>query len=401
MARKHTPFILGLLLLAVSQLASAQSQDPLTLIASYSLQTDSNIYRLPASANTQALLGRGDASEQIGVSTLGLAFKTRQSLQQFEFSASTIDYQYQNFNYLSFTAANFDAAWRWSITPRWHGSVTATRKEALNSFADYTGVYQRNVRLDTGSALDMEYEIDGPWRLVGGLSSARQSNQLALVAGSDFSNTSTNVGVKYAYASGSSIAFRSRSYQGSYLNVIIPSAGQLDNAYSQQDQDLRLHWELGGGSAADANLTYTARTHPNYGVRDWDGFNTGLNLNWAVTGKSSLVTGYQHQLGDYATANSNYAQTDTLTLSPVWQFRPKASLQLQGSYAQVQYLGSPSAMPTTARRDINRSLNLSLNWQPYDKLSLATSVGTLSRGSSQAGLDFDASQLSFSAQLFY
>ncbi len=401
MDRKLILVIVGLLLAAAWPVAFAQSQDPLTLIAAYSLQTDSNIYRLPASANTQALLGRADASEQTGVCTLGLTFKTRQSLQQFEISATAIDYQYQNFNYLSFTAANLDAAWRWSFTPRWHGSLTATRKESLNNFADAPGSFQRNVRLDTGSALEMEYEIDGPWRLVGGLSSARQSNQATQVAGSDYSNTSANVGVRYAYASGSSIAFRSRSYQGSYLNVIIPSAGQLDNAYSQQDQDLRLHWELGGGSAADANLTYTARTHPNYGVRDWDGFNTGLNLNWAVTGKSSLVTGYQHQLGDYATANSNYAQTDTLTLSPVWQFRPKASLQLQGSYAQVQYLGSPSAMPTTARRDINRSLNLSLNWQPYDKLSLATSVGTLSRGSSQAGLDFDASQLSFSAQLFY
>jgi len=398
---KYTRTIVGLQLAALCPLAFAQIQDPLTLIASYSLQTDSNIYRLPAAANAQALLGRSDASEQIGVSSLGLSFKTKQSLQQFELSATAIDYQYQNFNYLSFTATNFDAAWRWSFTPRWHGSLTATRKETLNSFADYTGTFERNVRLDTGSALDTEYEIDGPWRLVAGLSGNRESNQIALVAGSDFSNTSANVGVRYAFASGSSIAFRSRSYQGTYLNIVIPSAGLYDNAYAQQDQDLRLHWELGGGSAADANLTYTARTHPNYAQRDWDGFNTGLNLNWLITGKSSLAAGYQHQLGDYATASSNYSQTDTLTLSPVWQIRPKASLQLQSTYAQVQYMGSPTTVPTLARRDINRSLNLSLNWQPYDKLSFSTSVGTLSRGSSQTGFDYDASQLSFSAQLFY
>ena len=401
MFSKPVRIILGLLLAALCPIAFAQTQDPLTLIASYSLQTDSNIFRLPAAANTQALLGRADASEQIGATTLGLAFKTKQSLQQFELNATAIDYQYQNFNFLSFTATNFDAAWRWSFTPRWHGSLTATRKESLNNFADTTGTYQRNVRLDTGTALDSEYEIDGPWRLVAGLSGNREANQAAQVAGSDFSNTAANAGVRYAFASGSNITFRTITYQGSYLNVVIPSAGLLDNAYAQQDQDLRLHWDLGGGSAADANLTYSARTHPNYSQRDWDGFNTGLNLNWLVTGKSSLVAGYQHQLGDYATASSNYSQTDTLTLSPVWQIRPKASLQLQSTYAQVQYMGSPTTVPTLARRDTNRSLNLSLNWQPYDKLSFATSVGTLSRGSSQAGLDFDASQLSFSAQLFY
>ena len=133
MFSKPMRIILGLLLAALCPLALAQSQDPLTLIASYSLQTDSNIYRLPAAANAQALLGRADASEQIGVSSLGLSFKTKQSMQQFELSATAIDYQYQNFNYLSFTATNFDAAWRWSFTPRCGQKIRPCRWSASGS----------------------------------------------------------------------------------------------------------------------------------------------------------------------------------------------------------------------------------------------------------------------------
>jgi hypothetical protein len=136
-------------------------------------------------------------------------------------------------------------------------------------------------------------------------------------------------------------------------------------------------------------------------VRDFDGFNTGLNLNWSVTGKTQLAAGYQHTLGTYTTAASNYSQTDAITLGPTWQFSPKASLGLQHKFAQVQYLGSPTAVPTTARRDTTRDTTLNLNWQPYDKFSLATSLGSASRGSTQAGLDFDSTQLSFTAQLFY
>jgi exopolysaccharide biosynthesis operon protein EpsL len=401
MLQTPTRLALALLLAGAYLHASAQSQDPLTFSAAYSVLTDSNLFRLPAGANAQALVGRADASEQIGITTLGVSFKTRQSLQQFEFSASAIDNQYQNFNYLSYTGTNFDAAWRWSFTPRLRGNLTATRKETLNSFADFTGFNQRNVRLDTGSALDAEYELDGPWRLVGGVSNARQANQAAQVAGSDYSNTSANAGVRYAFASGSAITLVTRTNQGSYLNAAIPSASLNDNAYTQQDQDLRLHWVFSGNSTADANLTYSARTHPNYGVRDYDGFNTGLSLNWLLSGKTSVSGGYQHTLGAYTTAASNYSQTDALTLSPVWQFSHKASLRLQSKYEQVQYMGSPTPAPTTARRDTNRELTLSLNWQPYDKLSFATSVGTLSRGSSQAGLDYDSSTLSVTAQLFY
>jgi exopolysaccharide biosynthesis operon protein EpsL len=378
----------------------AQTEDPLTLSAGYAIQTDSNLFRLPANANTLALIGTSDASEQIGIATLGINFKTRQSLQQFELRASVSDYQYQHFNYLSYTAANFDGAWRWSITPRWHGGITASRKETLNNFSDYQGFNQRNLRLDTASSLYTEYEIDGPWRLVGGLYSNRESNQSVQVSGSDFNNTSADVGVSYAFASGSSIALRTRTNQGDYLNKTVPSAGLYDNAYSQTDQDLRLHW-VTGNTTADANLTYVARSHPNYPQRDYSGFNTGAAVNLQLSGKTSLTAAYQHQLGSYQTASSNYSQTDSVSLGPVWQISPKVVMRLQYRVDQVDYLGTPAAAVLTARRDTNRETTLSVNWQPYQKLNLGATFATLARSSNQAGLDFDSTQLGLNAQYLY
>jgi exopolysaccharide biosynthesis operon protein EpsL len=398
MRRTYAHVALCLLLAVASPRVMAQSESPITLRFAYSMQVDSNLFRLPTGAKAQALVGRADASEQIGATSLGLSFKTRQSLQQFELSALMVDYQYQNFSYLSFTASNFDAAWRWSVTPRLHGSLTARHTETLNNFADFPGYKQRNVRLDTGTALDSEFEVDGPWRLLAGVSTARQSNQVEHVVGSDYSTISANAGVRYDFASGSAISFLSRAIQGEYLNAFGPS---FDNAFKQKDQDLRLHWAFSGNSSADANLTYSARTHPNFGVHDFDGFDTGISLNWLLSGKSSLAAGYQHQIGAYVTANSNYSQTDTLALNPVWQFSPKASLRLQSKYEQVQFLGAPATVSTALRRDTNRELTLSLNWQPHDKLSFATSVGAQSRWSSQPGLDYDSNTLSVAAQLIF
>ena len=164
----------------------AQQDSPLVLNASYALQTDSNLFRLPSAADTQALVGRSSAAEQIGATTLGLRFATTQSLQKFEFNASIVDYHYQNFDYLNFVATNYDAAWRWSLTPQFTGSITSQRVETLNSFADYQGFRTRNQRTDTTHSFDGVYALQGPWRLLGGVSQTERSNEQALVAGGDY-----------------------------------------------------------------------------------------------------------------------------------------------------------------------------------------------------------------------
>ncbi|MDO9165411.1 MAG: putative exosortase B-associated extracellular polysaccharide biosynthesis transporter EpsL, partial [Rhodoferax sp.] len=119
--------------------ALAQVEDTFKLSAAYSQQTDSNLFRLPADANVTALIGKSSAAEQISITSLGLNVNKAYSLQRFELNLNLIDYQYQNFSYLSFAAHNYSAAWRWALTPRLHGNFTSERKETLNSFSDYQG----------------------------------------------------------------------------------------------------------------------------------------------------------------------------------------------------------------------------------------------------------------------
>ena len=380
--------------------AALAQESPLVLTAGYTVQTDSNLFRLPSNANTRALIGKDSAAEQIGVTTLGFGLNTQQSLQKFEFDASVVDYKYQNFNYLSFTASNYSAAWRWAVTPRLTGSFSSQRKETLNSFSDSTNYSQRNQRLDTDTGFNAEYQLDGAWRVLGGLNTARQVNQLAGLAGSDYTTNNASTGMRYAFASSSQITYQLRLGQGTYLNRVVPNSGQFDDSFKQWDNDLRLRWALGGNSSATAYITHINRTHPTYGQRDYSGFNTGATLDWALSGKSGLNLGYSHTLDAYATSTSNYSQTDKLSVSPVWQFSPKASLRLRYEWAQRDYLGSPGTASST-RRDTTRDTSVSINWQPYQQVALSAALQGASRGSNQSGLDYDSTQLLFSAQLTF
>lgn len=397
--RVHSPLHVAVALCACVGAATAQ-EAPVVLTAGYTVQTDSNLFRLPSGANTQALIGKDSAAEQIGVTTVGFGLNTYQSLQKFEFDVNLVDYKYQNFNYLSFTASNYNAAWRWALTPALTGNFTSARKETLNSFSDYTSYNQRNQRTDTSTGLNAEYQLDGAWRLLGGLGTARQANQQAVLAGSDYTSNSANAGVKYVFGSGSSLTYQARIGSGNYLNRTMPNTGQYDDSYKQLDNDLRLRWALGGNSSAELYVTHINRTHPTYGQRDYSGFNTGATLDWTLSGKTALNASFSHTLDAYATTNSNYSQTDKISVGPVWQFSPKAALRLRYDWTQRDYLGSPGTTAST-RRDTTRDTSISINWQPYQQLAFSAALQGSSRGSNQSGVDYDSTQLFFTAQLTY
>lgn len=395
---RHTSVVFSCLVCATSW---AQDTPRVQVTANYTVQAEDNLFRLPDGANTNALVGRSSSAEQIGISTLGLAFHTEQGLQKFELNASLVDYRYQNFEYLSFTARNYAAAWRWALTPRLTGNITTDRKETLSSFADNRTFNAPNQRLETHTRVDAEYEIDGPWHVLAGVGKSRQSNLQSAIAGEDYSSDSADVGVRYDYASGSTMKYSVKVSDGTYLNRVAAPGSFVDDKFQQVDNDARLHWKVSAVSAADIHVTHIKRTHPVYGQRDFSGFNVGAGLNWSLSEKTTLLMGYAHDLAAYATTNTNYSQTDRLSLGVAWQTSAKTVLRLRQEWAQIDYLGSPSPGQSSQRQDISRDSTLSWSWQPRTQWTLNASLQHLSRGSNLAGLDYTSNVAMLSGQFSY
>jgi exopolysaccharide biosynthesis operon protein EpsL len=366
---------------------------PFSVSAGYSVQNDSNLFRQPSIVSAR--------SEQVGVSTLGLGFNTTQSLQKFEVDVNLVDYRYKNFDYLSFTARNYDAAWRWSVTPRFTGSITSSRKESLNSYADYNNINQRNQRLDANLRLDTAYELDGPWRVVAGAARTKQQNEQAVFGDGDYTLSSGNAGVRYVYGSGSTMTYRAIATNGNYLNRVMPNTGLYDQNFHQFDHDLRLRWMLSGNSTLDANLTHLSRSYATYAQRDFSGVTGGMGINWAFTGKTMFSAAYARELGAYTTSYSNYASTDRVTLGAHWQMSPKAGLRLNHTWAGVDFRGDPGLGLAIARRDTTRDTSLSVVWQPTQQITLNAGLQYLARGSNLANLDYTARLATLTAQFTY
>ena len=392
---------LAMLLMLDGGQALAQSDDTLKLKIESALRFDNNLFRLPADANLEALLGTSSAAEKIDIHSLSLNFSTTLSLQKFELSASLTNYRYQNFSYLSFVAHSYNAAWRWALTPSLRGNLGSQRQQTLNSFADYRGFGLRNLRTNSSSRLDAAYDLDGSWTVATGMSRTSQTNQQASTAEGDYQAQSADLGLRYNAGSGSTVSYTLRSANGSYIDRVLSPAGLYDDGFAQIDSELRLRWVLSGKSTADLYTSQISRTHPHYAQRDYSGRNAGVNFNWSLSGKSALVASWARELASYQTSTSNYSQTGRLSLGPVWQLSPKAVVRARYEVAQSDYLGSPFATLATPRSDTTSAASLAFDWQPYQHLTISTSLENATRRSNLAGLDYEGKMATVSAQFSY
>ncbi len=381
--------------------AVAQSADTLKLKLESALRFDNNLFRLPASANAEALIGKPSAAEKVDINSLSLVFSTSLSMQKFELSASVAKYGYQNFSYLSYVAHSYNAAWHWALTPSLQGNLGSQRQETINDFADNQGTTTQNLRRNTSSRLDAAYEVDGSWSVVTGVSQSAQTNQQVSTAEGDYSARSADLGLRYASGTGSTISYTLRNNTGNYLNRVLSPSGLFDDGFRQTDTELRLHWILSGKSVVDLYTSQISRSHPNYAQRDYNGRNAGINFNWALSGKSTLVASWARELSSYQTFYSNYTLSNRLAFTPVWQLGPKTILRARYEVTQSDYLGSPFGLISVQRSDTSNAASLSLDWQPHPYFTISTSIENATRKSNLAGLDYESKMATVSAQFSY
>jgi exopolysaccharide biosynthesis operon protein EpsL len=381
--------------------AWAQVLDQVAFEVSHTRQTDSNLFRLPGAANVQALTGHSSASETLSITSIGVSVRKAYSLQQLELHASLSDYRYQKFDYLNFTASQYRAAWRWSVTPRLHGNLGTERSETLNNFADVQGSTLRSQRTVSGTSFTAEYEIDGPWRALAGLSHSTQTNSQPVVTGDNYTADAANVGVRHVWASGSHVGYALTQTNGSARSGAAVPGAAFDDRFHQTEHGTSLHWLAGGNTTVNLGVTGVRRTHPRFAQRDYSGVNVAASANWRLSGKTTLAAGWTRELSGYQATGIDYIRTSRVSAGPVWQISPFAVARLQHAVTQREYLGPQSGGVAARRNDTLRDTSVSIDWQPHQRITFSAGLARARRASDLAGLDYHSNVVTLTAQLTY
>ena len=389
-----------LTMLSTTPSAHADTDDTFSVVAGYSLRHEDNLFRLPSGTDPQTALGTSTKSDTIGVATLGFRLNKPYSLQRFELEASLVDYRYQTFDYLNFTARNYAAAWRWQITPAFRGNLTSSRTEALNSFNDYTEYGVRNIRTDENHRLDGILELDGAWRALGGITQTVRTNSETFLEEADTRLNTIEAGLRRDFLSGTSLSLITRKGHGEYFNrPDLSAVYQLDNSFDQREHEIKLTWTTSEKTTIQGRLTHVERNHEHFSARDYAGPVGNLSINWKASDKVLVNGAIGRDLSPYQSDISNYASTDRLTVGALWRVTGKTALRGQYDFSRRNYHGGIT--DSDDRSDTLRNLKLSFDWQPFRSFLLSAGLEKEKRASNQPIYDFRNTTATVSAQFSY
>lgn len=390
-------FLFPLALLGlVSAPLRADELDTLQFRAGATAQYDSNVFRLSDSVDTQALLARPERSDTALITTVGVLLNKPYSLQRFELDVHAEDYRYRRFSNLNFTAMNYAAAWRWSVTPALHGNLTADRREYVDNTADVQNLGQINRRTERANLFDAEYEIDGAFRVLGGFFDRKTTNSQPFTFESDASVQGAEAGLRYVFPSETSLAYRFKRGSGDYPGRLASAA--FANRFKDREHEVRLDWPLTGKTALQARLAHFDRAHENLAARDFSGVIGQLQATWAATGKTTLMLGLARELGDYQTSTTSYYEGYRFFIAPTWRATEKIAVRLRYDHGERDYKGPlPGFVPSGRQDKTNRGL-LAVDWQPMRAVKFTFALQSDRRKSSEIGLDYKSHGASIAVQ---
>lgn len=353
---------------------------------------DSNLFRLSDFVDPQTALGTSTKSDTITSAYVGLRVDKPYSLQRFQIDLTETVHRYENFSHLNYEAFDYRGAWKWSLTPRLSGTLSAEHKETLVPFEDFVILSrQRNVRDNDNRDFNADWWVSGGWHLLGGVSQYRQRSEVPFLAEADFSMVDRQGGVRYESAAGNSIAFVQHFRDGKYLNRVLDPVNQLDSSFDENESEMRLKWKLGGHSSLDGRIGWLDRQHDNFPARDFSGLVGELGYGWTPTGKLRLYVSAKRTIDAIVDASASYRINNAFSITPAWHATDKWIFSLRLDRVESDYRGAVTTLPGPARSDTLNSMKLMADWTPTRSISLSTGIQHAERSSNTPLAEFDAS----------
>lgn len=368
---------------AVAGEACAQAATPekLKLRATLTQIQDSNYQR---AIDSKAM------SDQVNTQAVDVIVALPYGQQRLELEANLANNKHQTFTQFDYTGHNYNAVWRWSLTPTLVGALSSKRTETLNSAADSIDPGLRNTNVTRIDNLNAGYLLGGPWQLFADYSKGNSSNERALLGVTDVSYQSYTAGISYAPSVGNTLNYALRSDKGN----------STTSDYSYLGHAVVATYAPTTSTTLKGRLAYIEQRFSIDSKFDFSGVTGGLDANWRVTPKTSISASWLRDIVSFQTLDSTHAQTDTLSVAPKWQMRPTVSVGWTYKRAVRNGLGSPNGKAST-RQDRTEESIWDINWQPRKYFALRAALSNASRISNVIDQDFKAQVLTLGAQFIY
>lgn len=374
-------FEFGAICFFVVNSAFADNQDLLSVNAVVSRTYFENLFKRPSDGSAGSI-----SRDQLTTTQVTIAARKSVSLQGFELSATLIDNSYRKFGTLDSQNSNYNAAWRWQLTPRLTGNVSSTRQQSQTDFAEFRGAGQ-NLRTTESRRANAEWNFMGGWTLGAGLTGTKQTNSQTFVEDAGNEQRAKDLLIRYAFPSGTSMSMTHSVSNGDYARAPDPLT-LSDSRFSDTREDLNLIWPVSGKTRLTAGIGRISRKNENFGARDYAGRNGNLSLVWTATSKSNVTLTRVRSTDSWQDNSSSFSVRNSTTLAGNLQLAAKLSLGASVGRETRTFDGFALVPAAFSRIDKTGSEALSLNWSPMRSLTLMATLQQSRRNSTIAGTNF-------------
>jgi hypothetical protein len=289
---------------AFAQDANAQPR-VFQLRAAAGVERDDNVLRQ----------GTNEISDTIGTLSVGAHADKTIGLQRLRGDIEATSYRYSDQTNLNYNTINYSAAWDWSITPHFHGVLSADRRQAREVSTDPVTFLNRvGRRTEKAEVLEGTYEIGARLRALAGVTHTSSESTEPRSWDASPRVRSARVGVGYETPKGTLLTLKARRGDGEYTD---PTPGAAAGEFKENEVELALKWPVTAKTAVEARIAHLRREHDIAPQLDFSGMVGGASVSWEVTAKTRLIAGYAHDLVATGLLTGGHVETDRIYITPV------------------------------------------------------------------------------------
>lgn len=377
----------GIALLTITPHAAAsEAQDLLVLTAGLSRAHDNNLFRRPANGSLGEVAG-----DNITTARAGATARLPVSLQLIEFSAGVSASDHERFSDNDATNSSYGANWRWQLSRDWSGTFGADHQQLQTEFSDLRGDTQNQRTTDT-QRFSTSYAVTDRSMFGAAVTEKRERNSQTLVQQVSNRQAIGELSVKHTLPVGASLELaHSRS------------DGENDDGseFSVRNSDIRLAWPLNATAKLTSSYGHVSRRYATFVERDFSGTNGSLNFSWLTTSKSSVSIYATRSTEPWQDAGSSFTVRSTTGIQGSWQASAKIAVLASLGRETQAFKGAVTAPATTDRRDTTNRQSVTLNWAPWQNVSIGGALQYSRRKSNDEGFDYSDSLSSLTGNLVF
>ncbi len=353
-------------LLAAPLPAAALFRDRVEVFAAENVTYDSNVFRISPKLDPNVVIGSSQRSDTVSSTSVGASADVPYSLQRFQASYTWFTNRYQRFDQLDFDGHLARAAWLWSVTPGLTGDVGYTDSQTLANFANIAG-RDRDVLRTKQAFANAVWFPSGIWRVHAGAAAVRQTHGNVAERFNDIETATGVAGLSYVSRKDSRFGVEARAEHGKPIHDdVLPPGLPGNNAYDQRSVGVVVHWVATGHSVFDARADYMRRDY-DVSSNDFSGPTFRLSHTWTPTGKLTIVTAAQRDVGGVQDVqSSSFVLVTGVSVKPRWELTDKVAIEGDAEYNVWDYRNDPLFGADYTHRV--RTVGLSVSYRPAKRI---------------------------------